>query len=291
MLDSYSDLLELLKDEINKQKNKIEIENYIMKYYPKVNRKDANEIANHLIDIGISVEDVKRGDIDKFISDCISFLVARKNSLEGKRVPLKTRKIRLAIGTIGTILTLYLAISGIAGYKNNENDKELSANLAQIIYNDSDRSSIVARNTQNVITQNGNAGVYSTIGIANDIMKICEKQPGLFDICLYNVYQNLKYNKLANMDAIMSNLLANGYTEYYMFLDYLLANGYDHENDEAKVAVDDYRSLVYTSKESYDSLSEADKKAIKALVDTYEKEGPSLESDKLVIDQNEGKGL
>ena len=139
------------------------------------------------------------------------------------------------------------------------------------------KRNLVSQNTYNI----DNTVSYNTANIAKDIMSVCENDDSLFDLCLFDVYFNLNYDRLANMDGIFyglkvemksldeNNPLHTKLNDYKSFLEYAfntaVSNGY------LEVGSKDYKEILNAVNNyhqyHFNELSDSDQKAIRELLD------------------------
>ena len=113
----------------------------------------------------------------------------------------KIAKIVAALAMAGTIAVSAVTID--EAIEQNKADQEVDHAIGAIVSeHENDPRNIVTQNEYTVgFDKDGFPIVaYDNEGIAKDILKICSKDPQLFDLCVYNAYENMNHNRLENMD-------------------------------------------------------------------------------------------
>lgn len=279
MIDTYS---EYLNERINRDNNINEIANYIyQKYSSRIDMQMAVRIARNCVNRNYTADATKRGDNDKIIHDMVRISIIRKKSLSGNKVPLKTYRKNVQRTIVATLLSVLIMGAGFYAYKGIEkNNMELEMNKSiGVLADNKNNLSIVANNTYTINNSEEHTYVYDTKGIASDIETVYDNDSQLFDVCLYNVYQNLASNKLANMDKVMGHLVEDGYTDDNFFLDYLVKKGYSDDEEDLSEAITNYKIKAESSSVPFNHLNDKYKKAIKKLIDNYKDRGLRLYSE------------
>ena len=242
----------------------------------------------------------KKNNFEKYNSDNLYFLenmsVSSKKNDENvsnnDEIVLRIKKKFLQIAIIATgISAAYIGGSKIVKenkeFERQHNiERELTDLAIKDQYSDDYRfhRNIVDQNIDTKIVGDESITMYKCDGIAKDIYDVCKMDESLLDVLLHNVYFDLQFNRLNNMEVIYNSLkylvakdssmestnqkLSNSNT----FLDYLVNNGFLDRDRE------DYYDIVKSAskKEAFGDLSKMDQDNILKLIEDYEKSGRKL---------------
>lgn len=281
----------------------------ITKFNANIDIATAKKIGENLItQEGFNKEQIFNGIADESIKDYLRFYKIKKNSVVQKNeqvqeVPLKTKKSKISKQFIITVVGSVLAVSMLysAGIKpmikEYRENKEISESIGMMAaepgsYDYSNKSSIVSQNTYHAgINDRGYPILaYHNDGIAKDIIDVCTQNPDLFDMCMYNVYFDMSYNRLGNMDDVVKYLniftnndeslsfIADKLHNCDVFLEYLIARGFANPNDK------DYYQLLEdiktyklsTSDVPFNTLEKDAQKRIEELIEEFKNNRSNL---------------
>lgn len=220
----------------------------------------------------------------------------KKRSIEkAPKTPLKTKKRKNLTKPFAFALAGVLIISGSIHIKNTIQDamleNDVSDNLGMLASNIGEED---YEHKRSILQQNKYmAGLdaegfpivaYDFHNIANDIIKICEQDPSLFDITLCDIYFDMQ-NRLENIDDLLRELknqlsnndnLQNVYTrikDVDVFLEYLLNLGLISSQDdlynELLSDIGEYKLARGEGNVTYNLLSTESQKRIDKLIDLY----------------------
>lgn len=311
MLDD--DYTKLMMKMVNENSDYSRIGRYIIsKFNIDITMQEAKKIGEFLaLQKGFSKDDVLNGLADRSIKKIINYNKMKENSIEKnyelkENIPLKTKKViinkKFVIGVAASFLTISLLYNFALepAYNDFKEDKKIRQSIGMMVadVNSDDYKygrGIVAQNTYHAgFNEKGYPNVaYHNDKIAEDIIKVSLEDADIFDLCMYNVYTDISYNKLKNMDEVIRWL--NVYTKDNddlqfiqdklfncdVFLDYIMLRGFANPNDK------DYTKLVEDIKmykESDDnvplySLSEESQKRIEELIREYKSNRGNLYSE------------
>ena len=306
MASNEEDILKIFNNK--KQQNQIcdDIARFLLKKYEnRLSVEDAFEIATKLYkQESLNIEKIQSGNYDSIIDKNVRPYIIRKTSVyqEGEvknDKPLESKKKEtrlgffqvsiLAISTVAIVLTFQNAI------KDKREEAEIRSNLGKLAttYGSSEYEngiSIVSQNTYQLNSQNsaGPMVAYHNDKIALDIISVCTKDPQLFSVCMNNVYNDMKYNRLENMDAVLNNLkifmasdealepIYRTIANESVFLDYVTDQGFADPNSkdyfELMNAITHYKELKSKSSEmgqAFNGLSSSEQELIKKLMKNY----------------------
>lgn len=248
---------------VNENSDYYRIGEYIItKFNVNIDMITAKKIGEMISKEGYTKEQILNGIADKSIKNVLNFYKLRSNSVVQKNervqdVPLKTKKFKINKKFVVAALAIIITMSSsytfgikplVTEYKENKEISEaigmMAAESGSEDYNH--KRNIVAQNTYNAgMDERGYPVVaYHNDGIAKDIIEVCTQNPDLFDLCMYNVYFNMNYNRLGNMDDVVRYL--DMYTKNDeslsfvqdklhncdVFLEYLIARGFANPNDK-----------------------------------------------------------
>lgn len=285
---------------VNNNNGYYKIGEYIIsRFNVNMNINMAKEFGKRLIlQYGYKKEQILNGEADEIIEFELDSKINK--SKEIINIPLKTTKTRntkkVVVGAIASLLAVTTIYSfGIKPAYNEmkENDeikKSIGMMAAEVGSEDyENKRNIVSQNTYKVGLDDRHYPIvaYHNDGIAKDIIQVCTKEPELFELCMYNVYFDMNYNRLKNMDEVVRYLknytekdeslafIQNKLSNCNVFLDYLITNGFANPNAK------DYYQLLESIKEyknlsSFSALSEESQKRIEDLIDEYEKNKDNL---------------
>ncbi len=279
---------------------------YIMEKNPNVfNLEEARGVANYLMkELGFSSKAILDGAAQADIFRQVILKNIRNSSVlkeseEKVKILLKTIKKKVNSSDIEKIIVKVIAVAAACvivhaakplvteNWLDWENVNDVSSNIGTIVADmdnsDLQNKNLVVQNTYQVgFDEDGRPLVaYNSEGIAQDILKVCSKDETLLDICLYDVYFNMNYNRLANMDEVIRNIknyigndgnfnsISSSLQNVDVFLDYLLKIGVVQSNDA------DYFEVVnaveaYKRNGSFESLSEKEQKVIQDFIKKYQ---------------------
>ena len=303
---------------VNKKKLYNEISNYIEnRFYLNLGAEELNNIAKYLVErFKYTREDVLNGRADEIITNYIRDYNLRNNSLGNNDVnkrPLRSKVVKkdsekfkkLLIGFVGTAAIMAVGNFAIGELKDFNNELEARKDLGNSVATEESyfynaNQSIVAQST---LRTNGNVG-YNVDGIAQDIIKIAQNNPNDVDVILHNVYFDLDFNALKNMDRIftylnmyiekdsaLQTIFSNVSSSY--FLDYLVSGNYVLEDDKNYGniinAVNNYKESSTMSDNAFNELSKRDQKYIKELIDNFDKQGKIMYENLQIADNIGGR--
>lgn len=295
---------------VNENSDYYRIGEYIIsKFNVNIDMITSKKIAEILInEEGYTKEQILNGIADKSIKNILSYYKLKNNSVVQKNervqeVPLKTKKSKInkkfVVAAIGGIMAI--SMLGHFGFKpiitEYKENKEISESIGMMVAEPGTDAyfyamSIVAQNTYQASRDNRGYPViaYHNDGIAKDIIEVCTQNPELFDLCMYNVYFDMAYNRLSNMDDVVRYL--NIYTESDeslsfiqdklhncdVFLEYLIARGFANPNDK------DYYQLLEdiktyklsTADVPFNTLEKDAQKRIEELIEEFKNNRSNL---------------
>lgn len=224
-------------------------------------------------------------------------LMSVKQSKEIERQELKTktkkeeRNTRVAKVAAVVLLAGTMVASGILGYAGIKKvTKEIEVDNAighYVSEYPNDPRNIVAQNYYTVGFDDTGVPIiaYDNEGIAKDILKVCSHDLNLFDLCVYNAYDNMNFNRLENMDEVIKFLkihskdvagletIYNRVDNCSVFLDYIVNRGFLNPNDkdyyETLEDIAIYKELAKTSENAYYGLSDDAQERIEDLMQNY----------------------
>lgn len=281
---------------------------YLMKKYRgDLFIDDALEIAIVLNEqMGLSYEQIASGNYDEKIDKYVKYYAIRKNAVKQENeqledLPLESKKkstkgLNFVKGAVFTIAAVGLIFAyKLVDAKRQESD--VTGKLGKLAseygsYEYQEGMSIVAQNTFRVYDKytKDSTPAYHNDQIALDIIAICNKDPQLFDICMNNVYNEMSYNRLDNMDEVLRCLqgymatepalehIYNRISNEKVFLDYVIDRGFADPNSDSFYklmgAIEKYKANDYGN--SFMSLSEEDQKYIESLMNNYANNNKNL---------------
>lgn len=303
---------------INAKSDYHNIAEYIIMRFPtKFGIEEAKEIAEIFVKSnGFTKEEILSGQRDKQIYEMIKLFIYKPKSVVNKQpqkqafetetikpspspieVALKTIKKNIDPKTAAKFTAYTLAASMLFGfYANNYRDikrsEEISEDLGMMAsqtgsYDYEHKINIVNQNDYVASRkQNGDAIIaYHNDKIAMDIVNICTQNIELFDICIYDVYFNMEYNRLENMDSVLRYLksylekeesLQPVYakiSDCSVFLDYIIKSGVisseSEEYAEIKEAIKNYKNAKRDYEVAFNGLSKSDQRRINDLISGY----------------------
>jgi len=295
-----------LKNKGKYQLNLNSVEKTDMEKYLIANKK--YEAKRLMLSTKMEADKILKGEADFEIFRQFNIIKAELMSVEQEKKKtaqeLKTKKkqsdrnkkiakIVAALAMAGTIAVSAVTIDE-AIEKNKINQEVDHAIGAIVSEHENDPRNIVTQNEYTVgFDKNGFPIVaYDNEGIAKDILKICSKDPQLFDLCVYNAYENMNHNRLENMDDVINFLkiytkdvagLEAIYTRVdncSVFLDYIVNRGFLNPNDKNYYQtlndIDIYKGLKSTTEIAYYGLPEDSKERIDDLIKNYRENKDNL---------------
>lgn len=292
---------------VNENSDYYHIGEYIItKFNVNIDMITAKKIAEMISKEGYTKEQILNGIADKSIKNVLNFYKLRSNSVVQKNervqdVPLKTKKSKInkkfvvaAIIAIISLSYIFNIKTTITEYKEN---KEISNAIGMMAAESESedynyKRNIVVQNTYRAgMDERGYPVVaYHNDGIAKDIIEVCTQNPELFDLCMYNVYFNMNYNRLVNMDDVVRYL--NIYTESDeslsfiqdklhncdVFLEYLIARGFANPNDKYYYQLlEDIKTYkLSTADVPFNTLEKDAQKRIEELIEEFKNNRSNL---------------
>ncbi len=294
----------IYKDEfsyVNERYEYNKMANYIMQKQPNVfTIEEAKDFAKFLTKVRkFTPEDIYNGKADKEINNNAALVNIKNASVYNQNeeiidIPLKVKKeighavviqrLKQLVIIMGSTFLVFAAAKGIVDLVNENNyEEEIPTYLGALATIDNNRNegTILNQNSYQVGTdQNGYPKfAYNPDGIAKDILLVSSKDPQLFDLCMLDVYYDMDYDRLSNMDTVLSYLQIRMENNpefaslYYkvedckFFLDYIMKSNF------ANVGLNpDYLKVVeaYKTKGSFQNLSSQDQKVIEELMSSIE---------------------
>lgn len=312
-------------DIFNRKKYEEEIINdiaaYLMeKYQNRISYDDALEIANILYNQEfLDRDNVYSGEYDDIIHKTTKAYIMRResthqNNVEKKEVPLQSiRKfvnkdfVKGAIITVSAaaIFFTFSSFNKDAGKIERKTDSNLGKLASAVGSSDYKKGiSIVNQNAYRIQSSNSanSSLAYYHDRIALDIISVCTKDPQLFEICLNNVYSDMNYNRLENMDEIFKFLkiymasdealtpLYEKIADCDVFLDYIIKAGYlkPDSKDYDKIVEDiaKYKSVKDSYNEIghvFSNLNSDSQKRIENLMTDYRNNKKNLQKENIEI--------
>lgn len=298
---------------VNENSDYLRIGEYIIyKFNVNITPQESKKLGEFLMwQMGYSKKEVLSGLADDAIRKLVSQQKTKENSIRKenetvKNPPLKTKKVKINKKKVVGVLASFMAVAAIYSFaikptytttmKNMEVSKTLGMMASEIGSDDYKYGrNIVSQNTYHASRDDSGYPViaYHNDGIAKDIIKVCTKDASLFDLCMYNVYYNMDYNKLKNMDEVVKWLniyskddeslqfIQDKLFNCDVFLDYIISRGFADPNDK------EYYQLledIENYKKSNDtvplySLSKEAQKRIKGLIKEYKENRDNLYSE------------
>ena len=279
---TYAPIAHYVMNKVAKQHN---MENTITEY-------DALVIAYYLVKVDkYTSQEIFLGSHDWIIMDYLKRFSLENSCLkpgeERNYTPIKVLKKDTVIKTISIgLATLIVSSSFVALAKssNRERVNNLTEKYVAELINDDSKQ----ENGAYIYDAENNAVVDGDAKVAQDIANICNQDPDLIDIALFNAYSNYEENKLYHMDAVLNYLkqMLNKDTICYekistcdVFLDYLIkirALKMDYTFYDQAEVIRVYRSLTNGGLDNQlELLSEHQQKLIDKILKSYE----SLEFD------------
>lgn len=198
----------------------------------------------------------------------------------------KVAKIVGAIGLAGIIVAGGFAFKELNEISDTKKDFDSSFGVIASEFNERDEN---ANDRRNIIVQNkysvgyNESGhpiiAYDNEGIAKDIIKICSHDARLFDACIYNIYSNMEYERINNMEKVWE-ILQNFNIENEevnqkvnssdTFLEYTITLGCGDPTKNSHItflnAIEEFKYC-----KNYHSLTEESQKAIEHHMKEYRK--------------------
>lgn len=266
------------------------------------------EAKKLILKYNLKKEDILKGKASLEVYKQLSILKAELMSVEQEKKKteqdLKTKKkqqdrnrkiqkILAAIAVAGSIAITGALVSDLAVEvkEDREVDQAIGAIVSEL---DNDKRDIVVQNEYIVgfDAEGFPIVAYNNEGIAKDIIKLCTSNPELFDICIYNAYDNMNHNRLENMDDVIKYLKiytkdVAGLESIYakvdncaVFLDYIVNRGFLNPNaKEYYVTLNDieiYKGLKSDNSVAYNGLPEESRERIDGLIKNYRQNKDNL---------------
>ncbi len=248
-------------------------------------------------------EDILNGREDERIDSILrvekySYLSVKKQEDEKKAIPIKVSKKPILTAKVKKLIAFGLAVAAVgtiygnvkATKKENEDNHQISTYIGKL---GSEVDSEDYTYNRNIIDQNKRKALDNTYlldyqSIAMDILEVANGNPDLIELCFYDAYQNLDYDKLTAIDNIFTTLKLNvrddlaleGIKDDSVYLEYVLDNAvkrnlvdessslYSHLQN----AINNYKNVRLTSSGMpYNNLSDSDKASIDKLMGLAEK--------------------
>lgn len=298
---------------VNENSDYYKIAEYIInKFNLNIEIYEGKEIAKYLIkNLRYTKKDILEGKADIRIKNILNLNKLKSNSVASKNekvqdIPLKTTKIKINRKKVTTALLSVVAMTMVfnfavkPAYGNMKHQSEIRQSIGMMAASPGTdayehKQSIVAQNTYSTGSFD-NRGfpiyAYHNDGIAEDIIKVCTQDAELFDLCIYNVYFDMAYNKLSNMDDVIKYLKMytkndESLTFIYekvgnceVFLDYLVNRGFISPNDknyyDVLSDIENYKTLMSTRDVPFNGLSAKSQDRIEELISEFKENGENL---------------
>lgn len=291
------------------QLNLNSIEKDDMEKYLIANKK--YEAKRLIISSKLEVDKILKGEADFEIFRQFNIIKAELMSVEQEKKKttqeLRTKKkqsernkkiakIVAAIAVAGTMVVTAVSLSDLV--TEIKEDKAVDNAIGIVVSeHENDPRNIISQNTYTVGFDNRGFPIiaYDNEGIAKDILKVCSKNSQLFDICVYNAYDNMNYNRLENMDDVIKYLKIYtkdvvGLEDIYsrvdncsVFLDYIVNRGFLNPNDndyyQTLNDIDIYKGLKDKTDVAYSGLPDDSKERIDDLIKNYQGNKENLYSE------------
>ncbi len=267
--------------------------------------EEATKFAHYLIDeCEFKKAEIMLGDADAEIDEYRSYMEVKQESVshEKEQVGTKLRTTKKKVNKVNVkkmmaSLLLVASISAVAVKGINKLnvkllDDDISGKLGMLATNIEEdyehKKTIVEQNTYVANYGDGRTAAteaYDNNGIARDIIDICIKDPKLFDIVVNDVYFDMQYNRLSNMDSVFSYLRdyfskEDAFKDLYaeiedceVFLEYLVKKGYTNPTDKDYYSllqdIEIYKGLKDTQIVPFNSLDKNGQARVQKLVDNY----------------------
>ena len=245
--------------------------------------EDAKKFAKYLIeDELLIVDDILSGMNDNEIYSLLIRIGSLKKK-DDKDIPLRTKKEFISKDKLIAIILTLTTIGASFAYKDNK-EKEINdiiSSKVSVINAEGKKVSILKNNeyvVPHTLDENGERVIaYDSRGISNDIINKCSNNPELLELCLYNIYFDMNYERLSNMDDVIKWLkyttetndelmsIYNEIKDCSVFLDYLVKKGYSNNDDNILDAVNKYKLNG-----NFNNLDELSQGRIKELINNFE---------------------
>lgn len=206
-----------------------------------------------------SIIDLTDGKADDKIVEMIyareSYYRSIKYEEENKRIALNVKKEKMFRQAIAVILAAATAIGGAAlaikGINHEMEKKEDARNaslnigiLASATIDDQDKTIVEQCYKILGYKNNVSAEAYDLDMMAEKVLKVCEKNPELFDLALANIYFELEFARLDHMDRLLKKIsiaiqdkeelksIYNDIGECEVFLEYLVSKNIISKNHD-----------------------------------------------------------
>lgn len=257
------------------------------------------QVAKYLLyEQNYSMKDILNGAVDETIIQNLRLFIMHRKSVRTRKAeekPLllaaKKKHIstpvakKLLLGVMGVSIIASTVFAGLV-LKDNKQAKEISQYIGVVANGDSSFTGNIVKSQTYHIPNTTDTLAYDNDGLADDIINVCKDKPELFATCILNTYDNMQFNRLSNMDAVIARLrricsqdisLLWMYSELKncrVFLDFVMANvDIDMNSDEAKILkqdIDKYAQIYVNNKFGvYESLDLDAQKRIQGLVAKY----------------------
>jgi len=286
---------------VNNHSDITNVLHYVMEYSDGFfNELEAREIAEEIVNkYGYTKDVTNKGEADHIINYFIRRKQMKQNSIKRANEPEIEIPLKSFVGNVKKYWLTYLlagtlavgSVSMIFGKDNKEITTEQMLGMIAS-QNDDDQFDYKYKNSiveQNIFypqsyDKNGDRNIaYSIDGIANDILRVCGKDPKLFDLCMASTYFDIDWYRLDTMGDVLNNLKfktenKEHYQEIYekiapydSYIDYILNSGLVNPTPEMLHAVEVYRRTGYVE------LPKEEKKEFDKLIDLYREAYKTLE--------------
>lgn len=276
----------------------------------------AKKMAENLVkNEGFSKEEIFQGLADESIANRLNFRKKYTKSVRQKdevvtEILLKTIKEKINAKFVAGALATIMLLSATYGFvikpsvEEFKENREITQSIGMLVAEPGSdayehKQSIVSQNTYQVPGQFNEQGhpviAYYNDKIAEDIIKVCTKDPELFDLCMYNVYFDMSYNRLSNMDSVVRYLqiysaseeslsfIQNKLDNCSVFLDYLISRGFaDPNNEDYYELLEDinkYEVLKGNSDVPFNALPKESQERIERLIEEFKSNKNNLYSE------------
>ena len=290
---------------VNRHSDVTSIMYYIMDYSEDyLSEIDAREIAEELVNkYGYTRELARNGEINHIVDNYIRRKNIKESSVKKEKeiefeVLLKAITKNISKYWLEYILVGALSVTAISMVFGGKKEKEPTVDeLFGMIASQYDDDKFDYRYKQTIVEQNifypqsydvnGDRTIaYSIDGIANDIIRVCERDPQLFDFCMVSTYFDVDWYRLDTMTDVLKTIeiRIEGKEEFKgisekiqpcnSYIDYILTCGLVEPTPEMLQAVTTYKAKGYTNlpkeeKKEFDNLIQLYKNAYHDLSQEY----------------------
>ena len=305
---------------VNENSDIYQIASYIMEQYPQIfTLEEAKRVANFLLKDGLTKVEIVTGNKNSEIERHVDIKKARESIKDYDETPvyvplitkvkhIDSKIVKTCIRTFIGISALFILTKSVENFMGSNVERQATYDIGVLAGNEFGLN-IVEQNTKDM---DNSVIIYKSDQIAEDIINICKKDEKLMDVCLYNTYFKMEFNKLNNMDRVFYfvKLLANGEENKEAFklfnfqaqncetfLDYLVKKSYlDINNPDYESiieAVNKYREFSKEDGITMNYLSEDEQLKIQTIINNYAKDGDRLynESIKTLDNEVDSNGL